>query len=478
MVRPLVRVFHSKGLGKGKRELCFRVVASALGLAMSVFLIGCSGLLSPTHSNDSDVTNFGYAESPLAATVVPANRSVTMSGAYFGMTISHLAASGGSSKAVPFPTFPIHTFRLWDVVGWNSLEPADGQYDWTTMDDTIATAKQNGVSDFIFTLGYVPVWASTNPSDPCGGVGSGTCDAPDMRALDDFVTHVVQRYCGVVQYFETWNEPNLKEFWNGTDAQLTSMAGDLYRIAKDPGNCGCTSGVCAPGAGVNPNEVLLPPISSISEANLSWLDAYLAASGPTYPYADVASFHGYGFGLPEDIVDGVTQLEKTLALHGLSSLELWDTEASWGTSTIDDQKQQASWLMRFHIAQEVSAVSRFVWYAYDNCAWGTLWGPTCQKSSDNWQGIRLPGQAYGNVEGWMVGAALDHCEHYQDGFWACQLQRAGGYEGWILWYSNGASRSVRIPAKLQLTKYRDWQNNSGVLPEEITVDQMPVIVEN
>lgn len=184
---------------------------------------------------------------------------------------------------MPFPPFPIHTFRLWDVVGWEMLEPANGQYDWTTIDGTIATAKQNAVIDFIFTLGYVPTWASTNPTDRCGYANVlGSCDAPDMRAFDDFTTQFVRRYCGAVQYFETWNEPNLNYFWNGTDAQLLAIAGDLYRIAKDPANCGCTNGVCSPGGGVNPNRVLLPSISNINGPNLSWLDAYLAAAGERY----------------------------------------------------------------------------------------------------------------------------------------------------------------------------------------------------
>jgi len=31
---------------------------------------------------------------------------------------------------------------------------------------------------------------------------------------------------------------------------------------------------------------------------------------------------------------------------------------------------------------------------------------------------------------------------------------------------------------LKLTQYRDWRNNVAPLPAEITVDQMPVIVEN
>jgi hypothetical protein len=78
--------------------------------------------------------------------------------------------------------------------------------------------------------------------------------------------------------------------------------------------------------------------------------------------------HGYGYTQPEDIAHGVAQLKKTLARHGLSSLELWDTEASWGTTAVNDEEPEASWLMRFHLAQAVSGVSRFVWYAYDNYA--------------------------------------------------------------------------------------------------------------
>lgn len=461
-----------------KGNIRLRMMLIPIIFTVSTTLIGCAAFL--TGSSAPASKSFGYTGSPLAQTIVPADRSKAILDAYFGMTIHRLVPNpASSSNATPFPPFRIHTFRFWDVAYWSMLEPSNGQYDWSIMDATIATVRQNGVSDFIFTLGYVPTWASTNATDPCGSVSPlGSCDAPDMKAFDDFMTHVVQRYCGTVQYYETWNEPNLKDFWNGTDAQLLSIAGDVYQIAKSPANCGCNNGTCSPGGGVNPNQVLLPSINSISGPSLSWLDTYLAAAGPTYPYADIASFHGYGYTQPEDIVQGVAQLRTVLGSHGLSQLELWDTEASWGTTTTNVQEQEASWLMRFHMAQALSGVSRFIWYAYDNCVWGTLWGPACGGSADNWQGVRLPGWAYANVEGWVVGATLTHCEQYEDGLWACEVQRPGGYDGWILWVSSGTSLSVPVPDKLQLTKYRDWQNNASVLSQEITVDQMPVIVEN
>jgi hypothetical protein len=211
---------------------------------------------------------------------------------------------------------------------------------------------------------------------------------------------------------------------------------------------------------------------------LGWLDSYLSSAGANYPYADIAAFHGYGYTQPEQIAQGVAQLKKVLAKHGLAALELWDTEGSWGMTAANAQEQEASWLMRFHIVQQLSGVSRFDWYAYDNCEWGTLWGPACGNSPDNWQGVRPAGDAYGTLENWITGATLTHCDQYKNGLWACELQRPGGYEGWILWVSSGTTLAVQVPSQLQLTQYRDWQDNVVPLSGNVTVDEMPVLVEN
>jgi hypothetical protein len=466
---------------KAKGHLLLGLLLLLDGFVVSTTLSGCSAWTSTSASPQSSaITNFGYTGSPLASRLFPANPPAPVSNAYFGMTIHRLVYSplSPTKPIAPFPAFPLRTLRLWDVVNWSTLEPAAGRYDWSVMDGTIAVAKQNGVSDFIFTLGDGPQWAYANPSETCNSGGApGPCNAPDPQALEDFVTHVVQRYCGVVEYYETWNEPNWG-FWNGTNAQLIGVATRLYQIAKDPANCGCTNGACSPGGGSNPNQVLLPSISNITAGNLSWLDSYLSAAGSNYPYADISAFHGYGYTQPEQITQGVAQLQNILAKHGLSGLELWDTEASWGQTAGGAQEEEASWLMRFHIVQQLSGVSRLVWYAYDNCEWGTLWGPACGDSPDNWQGVRLPGDAYATLETWISGTTFTHCDRYQNGLWACELQRSGGYEGWILWDSAGASVSVPVPSHLQLTQYHDWQNNVSALPQQITVGQMPMLLDN
>jgi hypothetical protein len=418
------------------------------------------------------ITSFPYSGSPLVNTQIPLSADTPISSDFFGMTIQRLGTT-------PFPAFPFSTFRLWDVAVWSIMEPSSGQFVWTKMDNSIAIAQNNGVKDFIFTFGSVPVWASTNPSDPCtNGDGIGSCATPDMAAFDDFTTRVVQRYCGKVRYYETWNEANNSSYWSGTNAQLLTIAQHLNQIAKDPANCGCANGVCAPNGGANPNQVLTPSISRVTSANLSWFDSYLAGTGAQYPYADVVSFHGYEISNPENIATEIPSLNQTLAKHGLSNLQLWNTEASWGSMTSVGQPQ-VSWLMRYHVLLAMSGVSRFIWYSYDNCGWGTLWETTfCSNPQMPVGQLTDPGKSYAVIENWLVGAALSSCRQYANGLWACELQRTGGYEGWMLWSSAGTDITVPITEDSGLTVYRDWQNKVNALPMELTVGQIPVLLEN
>jgi hypothetical protein len=219
------------------------------------------------------------------------------------MTIEH--------TFTPSPAFTVSTQRFWDVDPWQTVEPSSGDFVWTGMDSSIALGKENGASDFIYTFGNVPAWAATNPSQSCAD-GPGICAPPDMTALDDFATNVVQGYCGTIKYYETWNEPNDQQYWGGTKAQLLTVAQHLYQIAKDPANCSPPIASAAPNSGANPNQVLMTPISRVASYSLSWRDSYLSSSGEQYPYADVAAFHGYGATNPEDIATQVSRLARSL----------------------------------------------------------------------------------------------------------------------------------------------------------------------
>jgi hypothetical protein len=134
--------------------------------------------------------------------------------------------------------------------------------------------------------------------------------------------------------------------------------------------------------------------------------------------------------------------------------------------------------MRYHVSLAVSGVSRFVWYAYDNCGWGILWEASwCNNPQMPVGQMTAPGQAYGVIENWLSGASLVNCQQYVDGLWACQLQRPGGYYAWMIWSSTGSELTVAIPQGLGLISYRDWNNNINAMPSQLTVGQMPLLLE-
>jgi hypothetical protein len=468
-------------------------VASVLTAQTVILTASMPGSASITyaillHPYVSASGSFVYAGSPLVNTLAPANPATPISNKLFGMTVYFLTPNSlySAPNMTPFPSFPVSTFRFWDVVYWSMIDSYEGQSNYTKMDSSIAIAQKNGVSDFIFTFGNVPAWASTNPTAPCpNGWGAGTCAPPNMDAFDSFATQLVQRYCGKVKYYEPWNEPSNPEFWDGTNAQLLTIAQHTYQIAKNPANCGCTNGVCSPNGGVNPNQVLLPPIAILTPADYAWLDSYLASAGTSYPYADIAAFHGYVWSgyVPEQVVTGVQSLKQILGKYGLSNLPLWNTEVSWQSDTNDDDQNQVSWLMRYHATQAALGISRVVWYAYDNCTWGTLFSsPLCSGTegpANPVSQLTVAGVGYATIEQWFTGASLTQCQQYQNGLWACELQRSGGnYEAWMLWSSTGTSISVPVPGSFGLTVYRDSQNNVLTLPTQITVTQMPVLLEN
>jgi hypothetical protein len=345
------------------------------------------------------------------------------------------------------------------------------------MDGNIQKASAHGVSDFIFTFGYVPQWATSDPNDnTC--VFPGSCDAPaNVADLDGFANALVQRYCGVIRYYETWNEPSSTMFWNGTNAQLLEIIQHIYADVKNPANCGCTNGSCSPGGGANPNKVLLPPVDSPTSP---WLENWLSYVGNPYPYADVATFHGYGYdNNPESIASGVKFLHATLSRYGLGSAELWNTEASWGDGTLPTQDEQASWVIRYQIIQSLSGVSRFTWYAYDNCAWGTLWGGgICVGLSTDPLGPHEAATAYSTVQQWLTGATLESCQEHTDGTWFCKLTRSGNYVSWAVWNSKGTAITLNPSAMPGLVQYRDWQNQKTVIADSVQVGSMPILIEN
>ncbi len=290
-----------------------------------------------------------------------------------------------------------------------------------------------------------------------GGCAGPVADVEDLAA---FAHALVQRYCGVIRYWELWNEPNQPEFWAGSLSALVRQSAVVYRTIKDQNACSV--------GGRNPNVVLSP---SPSEIRSTWLYDWLTQGGAAY--SDVIAFHGYTFTRePEAMPFYIRRVRAWADAAGRRDADLWDTEGSWGDDGGVDARQRAGWLARAYVLHAASGVSRFIWYAYDNARFGTLWeqGRGQSQSSD----------AFTQVQQWLTGARLEPCET-RAGTWTCRLSRPGGYAGAIVWNPQAAAP---IPMRVRdlLPSAREWRDLSGrrhvVSGETFEVDRQPRLLAN
>jgi Glycosyl hydrolase catalytic core len=377
----------------------------------------------------------------------------TVPASFFGMDFS-------SATYQPWPGVQFSTLRTWDQypgVSWADLNPSSGVYNWANLDAVVNAATAHGV-DIVYTFGYVPPWASSNPTGSCAGGPVGTCYAPNPVAWQDFVTQVTARYKGKIKYWELWNEPNAGNFWQGTPSDLVTMASAAYNIIKNAGG------------------TLLSPAPQGNNAHL-WLSSYFAAGGG--PYTDSVSFHGYVGGAPELITTLAANVKGVMAQYGLSGKQLWDTEHSWGDSSWPfgaTPDQQAAWLARFVSLSLSSKIDRSIWYKYDSyegqAQWGSLFDATSKQMSK-------PGLAYQQVYKWIVGAKMDSCV-LSGAVYQCHLTRTTPYEALIVW--NVDTMDSQTATFTPPTAYTQYQTLDGTTTSfgagaQVPIGMKPILLE-
>ena len=145
----------------------------------------------------------------------------------------------------------------------------------------------------------------------------------DPAAYVGFVRQVAQRYRGRIACLGVWNEPNLRQFWRGTQAQYLSeilVPGLVAIHAEDPDMVTCG-----------------PDLSSAGDERNAWLAPILAAAGPQL---DVITHHQYDGG---DTVGGraaeIEALHEFLVAHGQGGKPLWITEIGWSRNDVTEQVQ-------------------------------------------------------------------------------------------------------------------------------------------
>jgi hypothetical protein len=421
--------------------------------------------------------------------VLAQNNSTSSSEKYVRPHLFSMSMNSAVTYEQPWPADSFNSLRLL-VPGtmWGYMNPANGKYDFTVLDDLLALAQAHKTTVLLVFI-QVPQWASSKPNDMSCAYSQGTCDPPNDLNADgsgtnqhwkDFVTalvtHSVNSQSGHINYYELWNEPMDPWQWNGTNAQLVRMAADAYSIIKS----------------IDPSALLsTPSFAWETQYCLTWMGAYLAAGGGQY--ADRIDVHGYvdnrggQTGWPENMAAFAPAFFEVLRQQGQSGKPVWNTEANWGSYNsvrhLTDPDLQAAWLARMYLLSASYRIARLYWFSWNDTDLGTLWTP--DPNNPRARGTLLkPGVAYQQLYNWMVGATLDQPCSQSGTIWTCGFTRTNGYVSQAVWdtsesCANGVCTTHPYTVDSQYIKYLTlsgaaFQITGGTVP----IGTQPILLEN
>jgi len=313
---------------------------------------------------DVPVTETGYYE--VKATVTPASDVQTAKSGFvilaprsesgvpsensiFGLSggaIFHLpaesAAQVGTERLSKFPLLGCTWGRndLW----WGTIEPKQGQWDWSRADLTVKLFKDNGVQ-LLGILCYSSAWS--------GGKAPATADEVERFAA--YVTATVSRYKDSIKHWEVWNEPNLAEFWSPEPnvSDYATLLKAAYSAAKS----------------ADPSAFILGGVTA--GVDLRFLDSLFSMGA--LDFLDGISVHPYQ--APWDAVPNaplvrIPAVSDLCTKYASLPKPIWITEMGLSTEGGVSEQDQAQYLPKAMLtAASQRNVERVYWFNL------TDWGP-------------------------------------------------------------------------------------------------------
>lgn len=269
-------------------------------------------------------------------------------------------------------------------VGWNSIAPSkpadptdpnDPSYNWSGIDSRINSIQSRGMEP-ILVLYTVPGWAQPQPRL-----------SPDITQYAHFVEAVARRYSGDagqrprIRYFQIWNEPNLKLFWDDTATKYRSLLNAAYPAIKS-----VHSDNVVIGGSTAPFDA---PKSTYTYGPFPFMRTVLCMSGGSHPHPtchskakfDVWAHHPYTSGGPNHHAASrnSASLGDLKRMHSLllaakraghvatpGTPGFWVTEFDWDTKPPDPGgvpvARHARWTAEAMYRMWEAGVSTMIWF--------------------------------------------------------------------------------------------------------------------
>lgn len=301
-----------------------------------------------------------------------------------------------------WPSIPFGSLRLWDNdVAWSQIEVAPGVYDWTNLDNAVANAEANGVTDIMFVIAGTPQFYSTSTcvAPACLPTNGGAGVPTDFGAYDRFVEAAVTRYKGRITSYQPWNEGNLLTFFEGTPQQIAALTKRTYDVVKriDP-----AADVVATSVGTR--------LGAQNNKFYRWYRPYLRALKASGWPIDAYAVHTYPASLGTPVDRGVLaeKFNRLLKQENAPKLPVWDTENNFGLKGPGPQNpdvdiegaRAANWTAVAYLDALRLGISRVYMYTWE--PYNDLWGIQYYNGT---QGA----MAMETMQEWIVGTRFRRC---------------------------------------------------------------------
>lgn len=208
---------------------------------------------------------------------------------------------------------------------WADIEPVRGEYVWDTYDAVVAAVDAHESLQLVAVLDGTPAWARHRlaPEHPFAPPAS-------VSTYADFTRAVAERYGGSIDYYQIWDEPNLKSHWGNLDPRPAHYAAMLRESYTAVHTADSEASVIM---------AALAPTTEDGPENLNELQ-FLAAiyDQGVGPYFDAAAGKPYGFDYgPYDrrVDQGLLNFSRLILLReemvrrGDAKKPLWASNFGW-----------------------------------------------------------------------------------------------------------------------------------------------------
>lgn len=225
---------------------------------------------------------------------------------------------------------------------WNEIEPLSGTFNWDTWDRLAAAFARHNQLRLIAVLMNTPSWARYDPEE------SHTSPPADNALFARFAGEFAKRYGHIIDHYQIWDEPNLRDTWGGLDpnpSDYASLLAITYGLIHSmDSNATVIVAALAPTTEFGPHNI----------NELQYLrDLYAAGARP---YFDAVAGKPYGFNsspLDRTVDDSSLNFSRIVAIRemmveqGDSHKAVW--AMNWGWNHLPED-----WIGRASIWGEVS----------------------------------------------------------------------------------------------------------------------------